>query len=545
MVNAFMPFSHGDRRAAIRRAWRHPQGPSRRPLPDGLQTKAKGYVDPATVPTDAPSIGLRSIPATQFSQDPNSIVTVKVQTIQAPTPNTFQQTGCLVSFGATNIARNDAAELTQWSDLDDVLIGAQPAATVVWAAGLVTLTTAAPLAPAYAPGDRPMMTISGFVPTAFNYTGPVTIVDTATFTYPVATDPGATTTVGTYMPQSAIELSQMSTTYFDQGNMTSVWVLELGYGATSAANAAALQGWLNVNPKVFCGYLLPRSVGANQTTIEAFEPLFKQFQNPEAMTYFWLTVSANAINILDETYKCVIQMVEAPSVTDLLKTNATNPNGEFTMAAMFYNAMAFRPSQINRVAPMAFKYLYGVTAYPTKNNGPLLSSFKASATNYVATGAEGGVSFNIVYEGVTRDGNDYFNWWWTIDWVQININLNLSNAIINGSNNPFAPLYYNQDGINFLETNLYNTMLSASTLGMVLGPITMTALNQPDLQNQILLGVFEGMCDVNGVQFVDYVNANPGHFKIGEYDGLSVLFIPARGFIHIMVSVTATNLVTI
>jgi hypothetical protein len=88
-------------------------------------------------------------------------------------------------------------------------------------------------------------------------------------------------------------------------------------------------------------------------------------------------------------------------------------------------------------------------------------------------------------------------------------------------------------------------MLQASTLGMVLGPITMTGLNQPDLQNQILLGVFEGMCDVNAVQFVDYVNANPGHFKIGEYDGLSVLFIPARGFIHIMVSVTATNLVTI
>jgi hypothetical protein len=290
---------------------------------------------------------------------------------------------------------------------------------------------------------------------------------------------------------------------------------------------------------------LPRACGNNQTTIQAFEPLFKQYQNPEAMTYFWLTVSPNVITVLDDTYKCVIQMVEAPSVTDLQGSNATDPNGEFTMAAMFYNAMAFRPSQINRVAPMAFKYLYGVTAYPTKNNGPLLLSFKQNATNYVATGAEGGISYNIVYEGVTRDGNDYFNWWWTIDWVQININLNLSNAIINGSNNPFAPLYYNQDGINFLETNLYNTMLSASTLGMVLGPITMTGLNQPDLQNQILLGVFEGMCDVNAVQFVDYVNANPGHFKIGEYDGLSVLFIPARGFIHILVSVTATNLVTI
>ena len=540
--NSTMPLSHAERRSAIRRAWRHPQGPSLRNLPDGLQTKAKGYRDPALAP---PQVGLRDIPVVQFSEDPNSIVTVKVQTIQAPTPNTYQQTGCFVSFGATSIAKGDAAELTQWNDLEDILIVAQPAADVTWAAGLVTLTTAAPLPVNYAPGDTPFMTVAGFVPTGYNYVGPVTIVDTSTFTYPAVTDPGQTTTVGTYMPQSAIEVSQMATTYFDQGNMTSVWVLELGYGADSAANATALQSWLNVNPKVFCGYLLPRSVGASETTIEAFRDIFKQYQNPEAMTYFWMTVSANAITVLDDTYKCVIQLVEAPAVTDIGKDNASDPNGEFTMAAMFYNAMAFRPSQINRVAPMAFKYLYGVTAYPTKNNGPLLKSFKQNATNYVATGAEGGVAYNIVYEGVTLDGQDYFNWWWTIDWVQININLNLSNAIINGSNNPFAPLYYNQDGINFLETNLYNTMLQASTLGMVLGAITMTTLNQPDLQNNVLLGVFEGLCDVNAVQFVDYVNANPGHYKIGEYDGLSVLFIPARGFIHIMVSVTATDLVSI
>jgi hypothetical protein len=536
---AFMPISHADRRAAQRRAWRHPQGPSLRVIPDGLQQKAKGYGKAPVGP------GVQDIPVTQFSQDPNSIVTVNVKTIQAPTPNTYQQTGCLVSFGATILSSNDAAELTQYSDLSDILIQSQPAAAAVWAAGLVTLTTASPLVPNFAPGDTPMMTITGFTPAVYNYTGPVTIVDEATFTYPVATDPGTAATMGSYMPQSAVELSQMATTFFDQGNMVSVWVLELGYQATPAGNATALQQWLNVNPKVFCGYLMPRVVGGTQTAIQAFEALFKQFQNPEAMTYFWLTVTANLTNLLDETYKCVIQMVEAPSVTDLLSDNAANPNGEFTMAALFYNAMAFKASQINRVAPLAFKYLYGVTAYPTKNNGPLLSTFKTNFTNYVATGAEGGVAYNIVYEGVTKDGNDYFNWWWTIDWVQININLNLSNAIINGSNNPFAPLYYNQDGINFLETNLYNTMLQASALGMVLGAITMTTLNQPNLQNSILMGDFEGMCDVNAVQFIDYVNANPGHYKIGEYDGLSVLFIPARGFIHIMVSVVATNLVTI
>ena len=53
--------------------------------------------------------------------------------------------------------------------------------------------------------------------------------------------------------------------------------------------------------------------------------------------------------------------------------NLGDPFGEFTAAAMFYNAMIYVPSYSRRIAPMAFKYVYGVTPYPTQNNGPLLS----------------------------------------------------------------------------------------------------------------------------------------------------------------------------
>jgi hypothetical protein len=238
-------------------------------------------------------------------------------------------------------------------------------------------------------------------------------------------------------------------------------------------------------------------------------------------------------------------MVEAPTLTDPLGNNLSNPEGEFSLAAVFYNALAYRPSNTNRVAPMAFKYLYGVTPYPQKGNGPLLVSFKTNFTNYVTTGAEGGISFTMIYEGVTADGHDYFNWWYTIDWVQIQINLDLSNAIINGSNNPLAPLYYNQDGINYLETVLVGTMQDASAFGMVLGKIVMEQLNGPDLTAAINAGTFAGECMVNAVKFLDYTLANPGDYKIGEYDGLSVLFIPARGFIHVLVTVVATDLVSI
>jgi hypothetical protein len=350
--------------------------------------------------------------------------------------------------------------------------------------------------------------------------------------------------MGTVAFSSITELQQMANTFFGQGNQIGVWVLEIGYGNSLANNATALGDWLTNNPLTIYGFLLPRVFGTTPG-LTALQDLLKQYQAPEKMEYFWITVDQASIDFLGPTYKDVFQLVEAPSVTDPTGVNLNDPQGEFSLAAAFYNALAYRASNTNRIAPMAFKYVFGVTPYPTKGNGPLLVSFKAASTNYIATGAEGGISFTMLYEGVTLDGHDYFNWWYTIDWVQIQINLNLSNAIINGSNNPLAPLYYNQDGINYLETVLFATMRDASTFGMVLGKIEMTQYDGPDLSEAINGGSFAGKCNVNAVPFLNYTLANPGDYKIGEYDGLSTLFIPARGFIHILVNVVATDLVSI
>jgi hypothetical protein len=393
-------------------------------------------------------------------------------------------------------------------------------------------------------------------------------------------NPGTATTHGTATLGSAIELQQMATTFFGQGNAVGVYVLELGYASTVDNMTTALENWLAANPKTIYGFLLPRIMGQDPTGIPPwsgypaaqpaptkFMNMLKQYQNPEAMEYFWVTVNSGQgsdvhgtlrpsnIMTLGPTYKDVFQMVEAPSLTDPtgslgpggndVNANINDPEGEFTLAAVFYNALVYRPSNTNRICPMAFKYIYGVTEYPQRNNGPVLVNFKQNNCNYVSTGAEGGISFTMVYEGVTLDGHDYFNWWYTIDWVQIEVNLDLSNAIINGSNNPLAPLYYNQDGINYLEIVLYGTMQSAQTFGMVLGKIEMTQYDGPDLTAAIYGGQFAGKCDVNAVPFLNYTLANPGDYKIGEYDGLSTLFIPARGFIHILVNVVATDLVSI
>jgi len=541
---------------------------------------------------------------TQFSTDPNAIVTVHVSIIEAPTPINYQRTGAFVSFGATTLPVGDTQLLTQLADLAipplenpagaPILPSPLPVSSVAWSAGTATVTLPTPIRFGVA-GDIIPMVLAGFVPIGPSLNGlkNCTIVDTTHFTFPAATDPTPVTTQGTYYPHMCVELSQMATSFFAQGNEVGVWVLELGYDNNPDNNVVAFENWLNENPLTIYGFLMPRRFGCDKFILGtaavplAFTNLLKRYEAPSnTMEYFWLTVSSGDTNgsqplYTDITYKNlfypgqlgsggtkgigssfkdVIQMVESPALQDptLIHVPASGidperydiPNfldheGEFTMAAMFYNALAFRPSNTNRITPMAFKFMYGVTEYPQKHNAPLLRDFKSANTNYISTGAEGGISFTMVYEGVTLDGHDYFNWWYTIDWIQIEVNLNLSNAIINGSNNPLAPLYYNQDGINYLELVLFHTMQSAQTFGMVLGKIEMTGYDGPDLTAAINGGQFAGKCNVNAVPFLNYTLANPGDYKIGEYDGLSTLFIPARGFIHILVNVVATDLVSI
>jgi hypothetical protein len=476
-----------------------------------------------------------SAPQAQFSNDPNSIVTVEVATVSAPTPNTFQQQGALVTFGGSNLVPQSAEVLTQASDLNTWVAAPINIATITYATGEVTVTLASPLPAEYANGSIAKFVIAGVDLPDYNGLQECTIVSSTSFTYPITTTPAAATVMGTAQPAESVELLQMVQTFFGQGNRVGVWVLELGWCASSTAMSTALTTWLTNNNLSFYGYLMPRACAATPTDMNNMGTAYAGYSSNESMTYFWVTVLEANISIYTSAIKNVVQFIEAPKIGA----------NEFTCAAMFYNALAFKPSNVSRCAPMAFRYLYGVTPYPTQNNGPLLKSFKTNNTNYVSSGAEGGISYNIVYPGVTKDGYDYFNWWWTIDWVQINVNLDVSNAIINGANNPVAPLYYDQTGINSLQTTLAGTMMNASVFGMVQGRIALTQLDQPSLTDAINAGDFAGICAVNAVPFINYTAENPGDYKIGEYDGLAVTFIPARGFIHVLILVTASSLVFI
>lgn len=186
------------------------------------------------------------------------------------------------------------------------------------------------------------------------------------------------------------------------------------------------------------------------------------------------------------------------------------PSTEFSNASNFYQWISANPSAANKVAPFAFRYVYGVTPFPTRGNNALLTTLKNAYTNIIGTGAEGGISNTIILWGTTEDGHDA-TYWYSVDWVQINIDEFISNAIINGSNNSTNPLYYNQDGINRLQAVAQSVMTNGISFGLVLGPATVTA-----------------------TPFVTYVTQNPTDYPAGIYRGMAVTYTPQRGFTQIV-----------
>lgn len=216
---------------------------------------------------------------------------------------------------------------------------------------------------------------------------------------------------------------------------------------------------------------------------------------------------------------------------------------EFSAAAPFFVVLNYAPSTTNKVTPTAFSFLTGVTPFPTQGNGSLLAALKAAGVNTVGTGAEGGISNAILNWGTTMDGRD-FTYWYSVDWVQINVDLAIANAIINGSNNPINPLYYNQDGINRLQQVAARVMNNGVTFGLVLGAVKQTQFDGPALGAALSAGTFDNLTDVNAIPFVPYSAANPNDYAIGQYNGLSTEYTPARGFVGITYNINVTDFVT-
>lgn len=466
----------------------------------------------------------------------NAIVDVNVTLTIAPTPPTLQATGAFISQGATTLAASSFALLTQLSDLTPLLKGLLGVTSITQTAGTATMTTAA--AHGIAVGQIVDLTISGASPAAYNGTHACTSTgaNMVTFTIASGTTSPATGTIK-YTPAAVAELTAMATTYFAQGSKQGVYVLELGIG-DAAAGVATLETYITANPNsdytpgatgYFYSYLVPANWADEADFYTDFVP---NFRAPTSKTYFWVTTTSDNYDNFSNLDKCVFSQVEAPAA----------PATEFTLAADFYASLSYRPSPTNKVSPFAFTYVYGVTPYPTNGNGSFLTTLLSANVNYIGTGAEGGISNTIIRNGTMMDGRG-FTYWYSIDAMQIYSDLNIANAIINGSNNPQNPLYYNQDGIDRLQLVEVNTLNSLVTWGLANGQVVQTSYNGEELADALNSGSLNGKIFVNCVPFVDYLTANPGDYKTGEYDGMTAGYITQNGFIHILFTVNVTDFI--
>jgi hypothetical protein len=534
----------------------------------------------------------------------NPIVRINVNVLVAPTPSTQQKTGALISQGGTTLAAGSKALLTQLSDLTPLLAAAEPMLSLVQSGGvatatlegtssdissgtynsttgLVTLTLSGPLG--VAPGDAVnvsgatgtgsyaaidgtfvaaagstgdtltyfvatgltmtitggtaeasigltngatfLTTIAGAAQAGYNGTVLATVASANTFTFPVASGTASPATgTPTFTPPTAAELLQMATTFFAQGAAQSVYVLELGTG-TPAAGVTALTAFIAANPGFFYSYLVPRSWDG----VASFLTFAATFENTTAQTYFFVTTTAATYTDY-AAIKSVIALIEAPGV------QAT----EFSLAAVFWVTLNYSPSSTNRVTPLNLAFLFGVTPYPTPGNSSLLATLNAANVNVVGTGAAGGVSGNILIGGNNMDGNP-FNYWYSIDWAQINVALAITAALIAGSNNPSNPIYYDQAGINSLQQVAVSTMGAGIAAGLVLNPIKVTTLDAADFVAAIDADTFGGFTVVNAEPFADYVTENPSAYKAGVYGGFSIEYVPLRGFESITFNVTVSQ----
>lgn len=554
-----------------------------------------------------------------------NIVTVLISQQVAPAPETLQQTGAILSQGATTLSPLNYLMVTQPSDIAPYLTGALQLVSLVWSGGVVTATAAQPHG--MAAGDSQYLTISGATPSGFNGSFLCNPTTSTQFTYPLLVNPGAATVPGYWSPEAVGELSSQVASYFGQNGVVATFVLELGPGSV-ADGVAALSQYIAQNPNsaytagaqgFFYSYLVSRTWDGNA----AFLSFLQGFQSPGARTYFNVTMTLSTYQqYTNGLFKDVIALIESPATTAYPGQNISNiswsatdggivtvafptahgvapgtwfqlvgnvPNGyngywqalpgsaagtlyyalavspgtvttpgslvasrtvnsgvganEFSIAAPWRTALNWQPASNFRVPPYNYSYLYGVTPFPQRNNNSLLTTLRQAFVNVVATASEGGSSNTILNPGKTMDGKA-FNYWYATDWVAINLDLALAAAVINGSNNPLAPLYYNQDGIDYLQGIAAGVLSSAVTFGLGAGAVVLTTLTGPAFANALQRGTYAGQIVINAVPFFPYLQSAPDDYANQVYKGFGCQFIPQLGFDAIVFSLVVTDFVT-
>ncbi|EGK0217980.1 hypothetical protein [Citrobacter freundii] len=461
-----------------------------------------------------------------------AIVNINVSVTNPPKPSNLLKSGALVSTGGTTLTPGSFQLLTSKDDLKSLVFPAKAISAIAWATNTVTVTLVESLG--WSDGDKVPVVIDGVAPKGYNGAFTATVTGDKTLTYTLNTDPGSATTMGTVTAVAASEIQQMNTTYWAQGTSRAVYVLELGELSVPAA-VAALGNFIDEDISLgntyqkFFSYLVPREWDTETT----FKTLANNYTSPGSLVKFFVTTTISTYAPwVSGKYPNVFAGVEAPAI------GAT----EFSMAAPFQSSLANDPGSSNMVPPMAYRFMYGVTEYPPAGNGTLLKTLQDNNINYIGTAAEGGLSNKMLVAGHMLDGMP-FNYWYSVAWCAINLELDLANEVINGSNTTTNPLYYEQRGIDRLQNRALKTLRSGISYGLILGQVIDTRLTQDAFNEAYEKGTYAGSAVINAVPFASYTSLNQSDYADGKYNGLSAVITPKRGFESITFNLNVTNFV--
>lgn len=433
------------------------------------------------------------------------IVNVNATITRAPTPSQLQQSGALVSIGGTTLATNAYQYCGDLATVESLLSTAGNytellhMATTFFAQGNSVGLYLLELGVGTVVDDEitalqtwitnnPSVFYAYLVPATWDYStdavGSVIITNGGTGYTAVPTVTFSAPTSGTTATGTAI---------IQNGIVVAVTITDPGNGYTAAPTVT------------FSAPTSGTTATGTANLASALDILASNYASPTGKTYFCVTTSsANVANY--SMQKSVFAVVPAP----------TAPSTEFTAAAFFYQILVNNPNAANKLAPLSYRYLYGVTPWVPSGNQTTINAILTAYGNIVETGAEGGISQACIFKGTTMDGAQ-FSWWYGIDWVQIQEKITLAAAVINGSNsNP--PLLYDQHGVNTLQADAQNRANDGVTFGCALSAV------------------------VTATPFYEYTTENPGDYTAGIYNGLSCTVVGQNGFLTLTFNLDAVQL---
>lgn len=459
-----------------------------------------------------------------------AIVNINVSVTNPPKPSNLLKSGALVSVGGTTLEAGTVRLLTNETDLAQYVTDAFVIESIAWASGFATITLTGNHG--LANDSVTDVVLAGNTPVQYNGSFAATATGADTLTVALAVNPGPTTTLGTLTLGSIAEIEQMNASFWDQGKARSVYLLELGDKETPAA-VAALRDFiiedtaLGNTYQTILSYLVPAAFDTEPT----FKELANKYTATAAMVYFWVTTTLQTYQAWNTlAYKSVFCFIDSPNA----------PDSEFGAAKPFQSALANDPGSSNLVPPMAYRFMFGATVYPIKGNASTLKALEGANVNYIGSAAEGGLSNLMLNKGHMMDGMP-FNYWYSVAWCIINLELSLANEVINGSNTSTNPLYYDQGGINRLQKRALRTMRSGVSYGLLIGDVIGPKLIQTDFIDRYNNGEYSGLAVVNAVPFTSYTELNESAYQEGNYGGLSAIATPRRGFESITFNLNVTN----